>query len=311
MTPAAYELTTSISNLRHLRESDLTPYDALYLGNIYCRLYEANLLERPGDLAEAIRIARGQGKRAYLATYAAPRKDALSTIRRALEVAARARADAVEVHGPGLLKLVRDEFPELPVHAGNFANVYTDLGVEALKAWGVARIAPNHELTLDEIDAIARAGGIPVELVVHGKIPLGVSEFCFLLDHEAKWGIRCPDLCQKQILLEKGGWALKSVGKGILSGRDVCLLEHLPRLLAAGHRHFRIEAASETPAYRGAVGAVYREALSRALAGDDRSEARWWEIARQHAAVGLANGFYFGVSGMEYVGTEHTQTTER
>ena len=304
---APFELNTSISNLRHLRASNLGTYDAVYLGNIYCRLYEANFLERPGDLREAIRILHDQGRRAYLTTYAAPRNDAITAIRTALEVAVAEGAAAVEVHSLGLLKLVRDEFPELPIHAGNFANVYTDAGVEVLKGFGVVRIAPHSELTLDEIDAIARDGGIPVELVVHGKLPLGVSELCFLLDYEAKWGVRCPDLCQGDVFLRKEDWGLKSVGKGILSGRDVSMLEHLPHLLVHGHRHFRIEAVSESAAYRDAVGATYREAIARALAGDGRPEAQWGETVRGHARLGLCNGYYFGKSGMDYVGAESRQ----
>ncbi len=297
-----FELSTAVSNLRHLRESDLAPYDAVYLGNIYCRRYEANLLERPAELREAIHLVRALGKRPRLTTYAATRNDALPVIRRALEVAAEEAVDAVEVHALGLLTLAREACPGLPLHVGSFANVYTDAAVEALAPFGVARITPSHEVTLDEIDAIAAASGVPLELTVHGKLPLGVSDFCILLDHEAAWGVRCPDLCQREVFLRREAWSLKSVGTGILSGRDVCLLEHLPRLLAAGHRHFRIEAVSERPAYRAQVGAVYRDALARALAGDPALEPRWWETLRRHARVGFCNGFSFGRSGMEYVG---------
>jgi len=303
--PGAFELNTSISNLRHLRASDLGPYDAVYLGNIYCRRYEGNLLERPAELREAIRLVRAEGRLAYLTTYAAPRNDTLPVLRTALEVAAAEGAAAVEVHSLGLVKLVRDEFPELPIHVGTFANVYTEAAVEVLKGFGVARITPAFELPLDEIDAIWRAGGIPLELVVHGKLPLGVSEFCILLDYERTWGVPCPELCQREVFLRKEAWGLKSVGKGILGGRDSCLLEYLPRLLAAGHRHFRVEAVSESPEYRRAVGATYREAIARALAGDDGLEPRWWEALASHSRLGLANGFAFGRSGMDYKSGTH------
>lgn len=296
------ELSTSISNLRHLRESDLAPYDAVYLGNVYCRRYEANLLERPAELREAIRLVRAQGKRPRLTTYAAVPNESLPVIRRAVEVAAAEGADAVEVHALGLVTLLRDEFPGLPVHVGHFANVYTEAGVEVLEAFGVARVTPSHELTLDEVDAIARAGAVPLEILVHGKLPLGVSDCCILLEHEAAWGVRCPDLCQREVFLRKEDWGLKSLGTGIVSGRDVCLLEHVPRLLDGGHRHFRVEAVSESPAYRSEVGAVYRQALGRALLGDVGLEARWWETLRRHSRLGLCNGYAFGLSGHEYVG---------
>ena len=83
-----FELNTTISNLRDLNASDLRPYDAIYLGNITCRLYEANLLEHLGDLREAIAAVKGQGLRAYVTSYAAPRNDFLPKLRKAMAVAA-------------------------------------------------------------------------------------------------------------------------------------------------------------------------------------------------------------------------------
>ena len=297
-----FELNTTIANLRDLRESDLRDYDAVYLGDIYCRIYEANFLERLVDLKEGLRILQDQGKRAFVTTYAAPRNDFLPGVRRMLEASAAAGADAVEVHNLGILKIAHEEFPELPVHIGGFANVYTAPGIEVLRGFGAVRFTPNYELSLDEINEMTAACGAPMELLVHGKMPLGISDYCFLLDYEEKWGIKCPDLCQKELFLKQGEWAMKSVGKGILSGKDVCMLEHLPRLLSESHRHFRIETVSESPAYRSEVAAVYRAALDRAAAGNGEMDEGWWEIVRRHARIGLCNGFYFGRSGMDYAG---------
>lgn len=304
MSPAMsqFELNTTIANLRDLRESDLRDYDGVYLGDIYCRIYEANFLEQPDDLKEGLRILQDQGKRAYVTTYAGPRNDFLPRVRKMLEASAAAGAEAVEVHNLGILKIAHDEFPQLPVHIGGFANVYTAPGVEVLREFGAVRFTPNYELSLDEINEITTACGAPMELLVHGKMPLGISDYCFLLDYEEKWGVKCPDLCQKELFLKQGDWAMKSVGKGILSGKDVCMLEHLPRLLAEGHRYFRIETVSETPAYRSEVAAVYRAALNRVAAGDGEVDEGWWETVRRHARIGLCNGFYFGRSGMDYAG---------
>jgi putative protease len=297
-----FELNTTIANLRDLQSSDLTDYDGVYLGDIYCRIYEANFLEQLGDLKEGLRILQDQGKRAYVTTYAAPRNDFLPKVRKMLEASVAAGAQAVEVHNLGILKIAHDEFPELPVHIGGFANVYTADGAEVLRGFGAVRFTPNYELSLDEIHEITTACGASMELLVHGKMPLGISDYCFLLDYEEKWGVKCPDLCQKELFVKQGDWAMKSVGKGILSGKDVCMLEHLPRLLAEGHRHFRIEAISETPAYRREVAAVYRAALDRAASGDSEVDEGWWETVRRHARIGLCNGFYFGRSGMDYAG---------
>ena len=298
----SFELNTTIANLRDLRESDLTDYDGVYLGDIYCRLYEENFLEQLGDLREGLRILRDQGKRAYVTTYAAPRNDFLPKVSRMLEAAAAAGADAVEIHNLGILKMAHDAVPQLPVHVGGFANVYTAAGVDVLRGFGAVRFTPNYELSLDEIREIATACAASMELLVHGKMPLGVSDYCFLLEYEEKWGLKCPDLCQKELLLKQGDWAMKSLGKGILSGKDVCMLEHLPRLLSEGHRHFRIEALSEGPVYRREVAAVYRAAILRAAGGEGVTDEGWWETLRRHARIGLCNGFYFGRSGMDYSG---------
>ncbi|HSB71416.1 MAG TPA: peptidase U32 family protein [Candidatus Methylomirabilis sp.] len=298
----SYELNTSIANLRDLRASDLRDYDAIYLGDIYCRVYEANFLEHLEDLREGLRILADQGKRAFVATYAAPRNDFLPKVRKVLETAATAGAQAVEIHNLGIMKIAHDEFPDLPLHVGGFANIYTDAGVEVLRGFGAVRFTPNYELSLDEIREIAAACRAPMELLIHGKMPLGISDYCFLLDYEEKWGVKCPDLCQKELFLKQGTWAMKTVGKGVLSGKDVCMLEHLPRLLADGHRHFRIETVSESPAYRAQVSAVYRQALDRAAEGAVAQDEGWWETLRSHARIGMCNGFYFGKSGMDYAG---------
>jgi putative protease len=298
----AFELNTTISNLRNLRESDLSAYDAVYLGNTYCRVFEDNFLERLDDLKEGIARVKEQGLRAYVISYAAPRNDALPKVQKSLETAAEAGADAVEVHNLGVLRLLHQEFPGMPAHIGGFANVYTDAGAEVLKEYGAVRFTPNYEISLDEVEAITASAGIPAELLVHGKMPLGVSDYCFLLEYEEHWPDKCPVLCQKQLFLKQGDWAMRSVGKGVLSGKDVCMLEHLPALLAAGHTVFRIEAAYETPAYRRQIAQIYRAALERALAGLETVDESAWRTIREHTAVGLCNGFYFGRTGGEYVG---------
>lgn len=298
----SYELNTTIASLRDLRDTDLRDYGAVYLGDIYCRLYQENFLERPDDLREGIRILRDQGKRAYVTTYAAPRNDFLPRVRTVLETAAQAGADAVEVHNLGVARIAHEEFPGLPLHVGGFANVYTAPGVEVLRGLGAVRFTPNYELSLDEIAEMATESGAPMEVLVHGKMPLGISDYCFLLEYEGKWGVKCPDLCRRDLFLRQGDWAMKSLGKGVLSGKDVCTLEHLPRLLADGHRHFRIETVSESPSYRREVAAVYRAALDRAAGGDGAMDGGWSETLRRHAPGGLCNGFYFGKSGMEYAG---------
>lgn len=299
-----FELNTTISNLRSLRETELSPYDAVYLGNIYCRTFQDNFLERLDDLREGIAEVKNRGLRCYVSSYAAPRNDALPKLRKMLETAADAGADAIEVHNLGVLRMVHEQFPNLPAHIGGFANVYTDAGASVLKEYGAVRFTPNYEISLEEIKEIAESASLPAEILVHGKMPLGVSDACFLLEYENNWAVKCPAVCQKDLFLRQGDWAMRSVGKGVLSGKDVCMLEHLSALIAAGCRIFRIETAYEIPAYRLNIARIYRAALEGAARGNDKVDDLAWHTVRQHTAVGLCNGFYFGRTGGEYVGSQ-------
>lgn len=294
-----FELNTAISNLRSLRESDLSSFDAVYLGNIYCRTFDRNFLECVDDLKEAIARVKDQGLRVYVSSYAAPRNDALPKIRKAVETAVESGADAIEVHNLGVLYMIHEQFPGTGVHMGGFANVYTDAGAAVMKQYGAVRFTPNYEISLDEIGAIVGTSGLPPEILIHGKMPLGVSDYCFLLEYQDKWPERCPDVCQHNLFLRQGDWALRTVGKGVLSGKDVCMLEHLPALLARGFCNFRIEAAYENQAYRRDIAKIYRDVLE-GMPADDSA----WEQVRKYTEVGICNGFYFGTSGGEYVGNQ-------
>lgn len=299
---ATIELNTSVANLKALAESDLSLYQAVYLGNIYCRLYQDNFLERLDHLRLAIDLLHAVGKKAYVSTYATPVTPDLDQIRRVLEAAATFGADAVEVHNLGVLRIAAHEFPSLRLHTGVFANVYTDLTARKLAELGVARITPNYELSLEEIDLIKSRVETEIEILLHGKMSLGSSESCFLVTNATALGVTCPVACQGEHFLRYKDWELKTLGKGVLSGRDVCMLEHLPRLLDAGYTVFRLETISENPAYRADVARVYAEAIAHGRENGRRLEEPWWEVLRQHAPHGFCNGFYFGKSGRLYVG---------
>jgi putative protease len=299
-----FELVVSVSSPGELSGTDLFPYGAVCLGSPYCRRVEGNYAELPDQLGEAVSRLHWAGKRAYVATPATPREADLPYVSRLIDAAVAAGADALEIHNMGVLRILREKGRPIPAHMGAYANVYTHLAAGVMRDAGAVRVRPNAEVTLEEAGTIAREGGVEVELLVHGKIPLGVADRCFLLTEPEETDPKCPKACREEHWLTSRDWVLKTVGKGVLSGRDMCMLEHLPRLLGDGFRVFRVEGLYESAAYRSEIGAVYREALDRAAAGGEyRVEERWGETVRRHAPKGLCNGYYFGTAGRKYVGT--------
>ncbi|MCL5966676.1 MAG: U32 family peptidase [Deltaproteobacteria bacterium] len=300
----APELIASIASAPEFSSGDLDPYDAVCLGSPYCRRVAGNFAEDLSLLPGAVGALHAAGKRAYVTTPAAPRGKDLDQVARLIDAAAAAGADALEVHNMGVLRMLRGRGNPLPAHMGAYANVYTHLGAKVMREYGASRVRPNAEVSLEEMGTIASEGDVEVELLVHGKIPLGVTDGCFLLTESEETDPKCPAACREERWLHSRQWVLKTVGKGVLSGKDMCMLEHLPSLLPTGFRVFRVEGLYETGAYRREVGRVYREALALAASGGAYAvRPAWAETVRRHSRQGFCNGYYFGRTGREYVGT--------
>ncbi|MBE0569202.1 MAG: U32 family peptidase [Deltaproteobacteria bacterium] len=299
-----FELIVSLASPLELEGTDLSPYDAVCLGSPYCRRVEGNYAEALGSLGDAISRLHASGRKAYVTTPAAPREADLPHVGRLIDAAAAAGADALEVHSLGVLRMLREKGRPLPAHMGAYSNVYTHLAAGVMRDSGATRVRPNAEVSLEEMAVIAREASVEIELLVHGKIPLGVTDHCFLLTEPEDSDPKCPAACREEHWLTTPRWGLKTVGKGVLSGRDMCMLEHLPLLVRDGFRIFRVEGLYETAAYRSEIGAVYREALALAFAGRGYALSGGWASAvRRHAKRNLCNGYYFGTSGRKYVGT--------
>lgn len=298
-------LSTHVPNLNRLEACDWSAYDTLYLGEPSCPLYPGNMGVHLEELAKGLEAVKGWGKKAVLSLYAVPRNEDLGWIRELLEGALERELplDGVEVHNMGLLMLLRELGGPWPVTIGVCGNLYTTATARLLTGYGAVAGFPNPEVSLEEINELARGGGLEIVLQVHGKIPLGFSDRCFAVDYQKLEGT-CEELCFTDHWLSRNGWVLKNIGRVVLSGKDLCMVEHLPALIEAGHDHFYIWTSAEASDYVGALGALYREALEEASAGGPwRVRPEWRETIMRFAPVGLCNGFYFRKTGQDYVGS--------
>lgn len=298
---AEFELSTDLFDLAQLRETDLSIYDSFYLGNPYCLLHRGNFLLSPRDISTAAGILKSEGKKIYVTTPTAPRGDELEEIDGIFQIARDIGADGIEYHNLGILYKASRELAGIPAQAGVFANIYTQVAASLLSEYGVHRIRPNVEVDLDEMEIIEKESPVNVSLSIHGKIPLGIVADCFLLDESNK-GQDCPEACLNPAWLKTGEWTLKHVGRGIYSGLDQCLIEHLDTIVERGFRYFRIESGYESGPYRNEVGRVYREALGRAFSGRYTVDESFRGMLGKHAPIGFCNGYLFGRAGRVYVG---------
>ena len=295
-----FELSARIETLDRLKGCNLDAYDAVYAGDPTCPLVPGNLSYDPQSLEEGIKILKDLGKQVYLSLYAEPRNEDLGWLERIIEQGAQLGVDAFEVHNLGVLRMVKKKELGIPVHVGPFANVYTAQTASLLGRWGTTRVAPNPELSFSEIVALKEGSEVDVILQAHGKLPLGISETCFLLEYREG---ECKDVCFEPCWLSSGRWKLKNIGRATLSGKDFCLLEYLGTFYWKGFRCFSIMTLREDPLYIERVGAIYKAALSRIAEGVDRYlEPQEREELSRLSPEGFCNGYLFRRAGHRYIG---------
>lgn len=305
-----FELSTNLANPKDLRVTDISAYDAIYLGDFSCAEYPNNYSSNADVLAEAVEHIHALGKKCYLRLYAVPGNHDLPWVRNHLRAALQLPFDGFEVHNMGLLRVLREMECQAPVHLGVFGNLYTHETARVIKDYGVTRVYPSPELSLKEIIYIREEAPMEVLAPVHGKIPLVISETCFIMEHTDGGASECNFYCSKDHWLERGSgdWSLKDTGRMTLSGKDLCMLEHLPEMLARGLTAFYVQSHGEGPEYVSQVGAIYRAALEKAEAGQPAGEAKLTQWLSQLGALarkGLCNGYYFESAGQRYVGNQN------
>lgn len=302
MTEQRTELTTNVGRLDDLRGDWLQYYDSVYLGDPFCALLANNLTENTKHLEQAIRHLHDLDKRAYLTTYVEPWTDDLPRIGDAVAAAVDLGIDAIEILNLGVLRLVARRCAGIPVHVNGFVQAFNPVAATALADYGVRRLMPYHELTLDEVDLLHEKTSYELELPIHGAIPLGYAEFCMIHPNRVAEGKRCRGDCVRGFMLRHRDYSLRSAGRMTASGKDLCMLDHLELLQAKGYSTFRIESRLRDAAYRATVGSTYRRVLDHEAEG--RSAATLQidlEPLNRCSPEGLCNGYYFGESGIQYL----------
>jgi len=184
-------------------------------------------------------------------------------------------ADGVIVADPGILQLVREEAPGLPIHLSTQANTTNSYAAVFWEDRGVSRIVLARELSLGEIKEIRKRAGVELEVFVHGAMCISYSGRCLLSSYmtgrDANLG-DCAQSCRWRYHLveEKRPGQYFPVledhrGTYIMSSRDLCLLAGLPDLAGAGVASFKIEGRVKSVHYVATVVKVYREAIDRLM----------------------------------------------
>ena len=284
--------------------------DAVYFGGVTfsARQYASNFTRE--ELEWAIDYAHIRGVKAYVTVNTLIKDSELEEACDYLRFLCNIGADAVIVQDLGILHLLREQLPELPVHASTQMTIHNAQGVEFLREMGVKRVVLARELTLDEIRGVKSQTGVEIETFVHGALCFSYSGQCLLSSMiGGRSGNRgyCAQPCRKKYRVDE-------VEGYLLSPRDLNMSEHIPALVEAGIDSFKIEGRMKRPEYVAGVVRVYRKLIDRYI--EAPSDFRVTEdekyMLRQLFNRDFTTGYFFGNPGGNLMSREypHNRGTE-
>ena len=204
--------------------------------------------------------------------------------------------DAVLVQDLGMLRVLRQASPDLPVHASTQMTVHNLDGVKLCADLGMTRVVLSRELSRDQIAYICQNSPIEIEVFGHGALCMCYSGQCFM---SSMIGGRSGNrgLCAQPCRL-KYGWNGKADGNP-LSLKDMSMAGHIQELKRMGVACLKIEGRMKRPEYVAVVISIYAKAIK------ENREPTPEEIEQLTAAFsrqGFTDGFYLDKQGPNMFG---------
>jgi putative protease len=179
--PRFPELLSPAGTLKNMRYAFAYGADAVYAGQPRYSLRVRNNEFDHANLALGIAEAHAQGKQFYVVVNIAPHNAKLKTFLKDLAPVIEMTPDALIMSDPGLIMLVRQHYPQMPIHLSVQANTVNWASVEFWRQQGLTRVILSRELALEEIEEIrSQVPGMELEVFVHGALCMAYSGRCLL-----------------------------------------------------------------------------------------------------------------------------------
>jgi U32 family peptidase len=310
------ELLAPAGNMEKLKIAVHYGADAVYLGGQSFGLRNMADNFSVDEMKSALDFCHAKGVNAYLTINSYPRNESLPELEEYLAQIAPLPFDAYIVADPGVIDAVRQVSPARALHLSTQANTINWRSARFWQQQGIRRVNLAREMSLDNIrETVTSVPGMEFEAFVHGALCISYSGRCLissmLTGRDANQG-ECTHPCRWSYHLveeSRPGEYFPVVedenGTFIFNSRDLCLLEHIPALVASGVHALKIEGRMKGINYVASVLRVYRQALDEYLAAPDgwRCRPEWLDELSKLSHRGYTTGFLFGQPrnvGQEY-----------
>ncbi|MGD8202995.1 tRNA 5-hydroxyuridine modification protein YegQ [Pantoea sp. FN0305] len=202
------ELLSPAGTLKNMRYAFAYGADAVYAGQPRYSLRVRNNEFNHQNLALGIQEAHALGKKFYVVVNIAPHNAKLKTFIRDLQPVIDMQPDALIMSDPGLIMMVRDAFPAMPIHLSVQANAVNWATVKFWQQMGLSRVILSRELSLEEIEEIRQqVPEMELEIFVHGALCMAYSGRCLLSGYINKRDPNqgtCTNACRWEYKVQEG-----------------------------------------------------------------------------------------------------------
>jgi putative protease len=175
------ELLSPAGTLKNMRYAFAYGADAVYAGQPRYSLRVRNNDFGLEQLNTGIQEAHLQGKKFYVASNIAPHNKKVHSYIRDIEPVVAMGPDALIMSDPGLIMMVKEKWPHIPIHLSVQANTVNFAAVKFWQTQGIERVILSRELSLDEIEEIRmQVPDMELEVFVHGALCIAYSGRCLL-----------------------------------------------------------------------------------------------------------------------------------
>ena len=216
---------------------------------IYAGLPKFNARERgenfsPEDMAKIIEHFHRGGKKVYVTMNTIVKQSELPEVAEYLAMLDQMHPDALIVQDLGVLRLVREYFPHLDIHASTQMGFHNSAGLQMAKDLGVKRVILERQISMEELQKLSECN-MELEVFAHGALCCSLSGQCLFsswLGGASGNRGRCKQPCRRRYFSKNGNGFF-------FSPRDLCMIDHLKELQAAGVASLKIEGRLRQPDY--------------------------------------------------------------
>lgn len=305
------ELLAPAGNLEKLKIAIEYGADAVYIGGEEFSLRVAADNFTNDEIKLGVDFAKARGKKVYLTANIIPHNKDIDEYGRFLNGVKDLGLDAVIISDLGMFDVTKELAPELEIHISTQANNVNYRSAQKWYEMGAKRVILAREMSIDEISEIRRRTdkGLELEAFVHGAMCISYSGRCLLSNYMAGRdgnGGACAHPCRWKYYLmeEKRPGEYMPVfenerGTFIYNSKDLCMINHIDKLVESGLTSFKIEGRVKSEFYVATVVAAYRRAIDSYFENPDTWEPNpeWLSELKKVSHRDYTTGFYFGRPG--------------